>query len=84
MFIIIEEKTLLEQQSHNRTTSAVGNGVCYVCSSDSLITDHESGKVVYSKCGLVISDKIQESRGLYLYCNRHNKCQEQHRICDVS
>ena len=59
MFIIIEEKTLLEQQSHNWTTSAVGNGVCYVCSSDGLITDYESGEVVCSKCGLVISDKIQ-------------------------
>jgi transcription initiation factor TFIIB len=33
-----------------------------VCSSDSIITDYESGEVVCSKCGLVISDKIQESR----------------------
>ncbi|MFY9870871.1 MAG: TFIIB-type zinc ribbon-containing protein [Candidatus Nitrosopolaris sp.] len=62
MFIIIEEKTLLDQQSYNQTTSAVRNSVCYVCSSDSIITDYESGEVVCSKCGLVISDKIQESR----------------------
>jgi transcription initiation factor TFIIB len=33
-----------------------------VCSSDSIITDYESGEVLCSKCGLVISDKIQESR----------------------
>jgi transcription initiation factor TFIIB len=33
-----------------------------VCGSDSIITDYESGEVVCSKCGLVISDKIQESR----------------------
>jgi transcription initiation factor TFIIB len=33
-----------------------------VCSSDSIITDYESGEIVCSKCGLVISDKIQESR----------------------
>ena len=62
MFIIIEEKTLPDQQSYNQTTSAVRNSVCYVCSSDSIITDYESGEVVCSKCGLVISDKIQESR----------------------
>jgi transcription initiation factor TFIIB len=33
-----------------------------MCSSDSIITDYESGEVICSKCGLVISDKIQESR----------------------
>jgi transcription initiation factor TFIIB len=33
-----------------------------VCSSDNIITDYESGEVVCSKCGLVISDKIQENR----------------------
>ena len=33
-----------------------------MCSSDRIITDYESGEVVCSKCGLVISDKIQESR----------------------
>jgi transcription initiation factor TFIIB len=36
--------------------------VCSACNSDRLITDHESGEVICSKCGLVISDIIQESR----------------------
>ena len=36
--------------------------VCSACKSDRLITDHESGEVICSKCGLVISDIIQESR----------------------
>jgi len=36
--------------------------VCSACNSDGLITDHESGEVICSKCGLVISDIIQESR----------------------
>ncbi len=31
-------------------------------SSDCIITDHDSGEAVCSKCGLVISDKIQESQ----------------------
>ncbi len=60
---MIEGKTLLDQQSHNQTTHAVRNSGCYVCSSSSsIITDYESGEVICSKCGLVISDKIQESR----------------------
>ncbi|MGB8937310.1 MAG: TFIIB-type zinc ribbon-containing protein [Candidatus Nitrosopolaris sp.] len=59
MFTKMDEKILLEQQSHNLTASAVGNGVCYVCNSDSIITDHKSGVVVCNRCGLVISDKIQ-------------------------
>lgn len=33
-----------------------------MCSNDSIITDYESGEVVCSKCGLVISDKIQEGQ----------------------
>jgi transcription initiation factor TFIIB len=36
--------------------------VCSACNSDRVITDHESGEVICSKCGLVISDIIQESR----------------------
>jgi transcription initiation factor TFIIB len=36
--------------------------VCSACNNDRVITDHESGEVICSKCGLVISDIIQESR----------------------
>ncbi len=35
---------------------------CSLCKSESLITDTESGEVICSKCGMVISDKIQEAR----------------------
>ncbi|MGC2572791.1 MAG: TFIIB-type zinc ribbon-containing protein [Candidatus Nitrosopolaris sp.] len=62
MLVITEEKTLLDQQNHNQTAHAVRSSVCDVCGSDSIITDYESGEVVCSKCGLVISDKIQENR----------------------
>ena len=34
---------------------------CSLCKSESLITDTESGEVICSKCGLVISNKIQET-----------------------
>ncbi|MGC1928312.1 MAG: TFIIB-type zinc ribbon-containing protein, partial [Candidatus Nitrosopolaris sp.] len=36
--------------------------VCSACNSERVITDHESGEIICSKCGLVISDIIQESR----------------------
>ncbi len=37
------------------------NIICSVCKSDRVITDHESGEVICSNCGLVISDNIQDS-----------------------
>ena len=38
------------------------NIICSSCKSNKVITDHESGEVICSKCGLVISDNVQESR----------------------
>jgi transcription initiation factor TFIIB len=38
------------------------NEVCPICKSSNVITDPESGQIVCSKCGMVISDKIQENR----------------------
>ncbi len=35
---------------------------CSACNSDRLITDHESGEVICGKCGVVISDIIQENQ----------------------
>jgi transcription initiation factor TFIIB len=36
---------------------------CSVCKKDkTIITDLDSGEIVCSKCGLVISDKIQDTR----------------------
>jgi transcription initiation factor TFIIB len=40
-----------------RQTSA-----CPLCRSESLITDAQSGEVICSTCGMVISDKIQETK----------------------
>jgi transcription initiation factor TFIIB len=37
--------------------------VCSICKKDkTIITDLDCGEIVCSKCGLVISDKIQDSR----------------------
>ena len=36
---------------------------CSVCSTDSqMVTDPESGEIICTNCGMVISDKIQETR----------------------
>ena len=37
------------------------NEVCFICRSSNVITDPDSGEIVCSKCGMVISDKIQEN-----------------------
>ena len=37
------------------------NIICSVCKSDRVITDYDSGEVICSNCGLVISDNIQDS-----------------------
>jgi transcription initiation factor TFIIB len=36
--------------------------VCSACKNDRIITDLDAGEMVCSKCGLVISDKIQDSK----------------------
>jgi transcription initiation factor TFIIB len=36
--------------------------VCSLCKSKSAITDPESGEIVCTKCGMVIFDKIEQTR----------------------
>jgi len=36
--------------------------MCNMCKSDQTVTDLESGEIICRKCGLVLSDKTQESR----------------------
>jgi transcription initiation factor TFIIB len=36
--------------------------ICFGCNCNSLISDQESGEVVCSNCGLVLSDKVSETR----------------------
>jgi transcription initiation factor TFIIB len=40
----------------------VSNPVCSICRCNQTITDTESGEIICSKCGQVISDKIEEIR----------------------
>ena len=36
--------------------------LCSICQKDEMITDLESGEIICSRCGLVVSDKTQETR----------------------
>jgi transcription initiation factor TFIIB len=38
------------------------SNVCSLCQSESAITDPESAEIVCAKCGMVISDKIEQTR----------------------
>ena len=45
------------------------NEVCPICKSSNVLTDLESGEIVCSNCGTVISDKIQENKELRTFFN---------------
>ncbi len=47
--------------------------VCFLCKSKSAITDPESAEIVCTKCGMVMSDKIDETRNLLELKNRKSK-----------
>lgn len=34
--------------------------ICSICKSDKVVTDLESGEIICSNCGMIISDKIQQ------------------------
>jgi ribosomal protein S27E len=39
--------------------------LCSICKrSDKIITDHESGEIICSNCGMVISDKVEDTSHL--------------------
>jgi len=51
--------------SQIQTSSSIipaSNSVCSTCGCNQTITDTESGEIICSKCGQVISDKIEEIR----------------------
>jgi transcription initiation factor TFIIIB Brf1 subunit/transcription initiation factor TFIIB len=38
------------------------SNICSLCKSDLTIADPESGEIICNKCGMVISDKTQDSK----------------------
>jgi transcription initiation factor TFIIIB Brf1 subunit/transcription initiation factor TFIIB len=49
--------------------------VCSLCKSESAITDPESAEIVCTKCGMVISDKIEQTRHTLDRTQRSELCQ---------
>jgi transcription initiation factor TFIIB len=47
-------------ESHEYTQAPIT--MCSICGSNQIITDTESGEMICSRCGQVISDKISETR----------------------
>ena len=50
--IVLVESQEQEQKQHVL--------LCSICKSDKIVTDPESGEIICSNCGMVISDKIQQ------------------------
>ena len=66
MVIISSNRILINESkddSNNVNSTSQTFTVCSLCKSDNaIITDPKSGEVICSKCGMVVSDKIQETR----------------------
>jgi len=61
---IATSKKILRATSIGEGTVTIGqpSTVCSLCKSENTITDPESAEIVCSKCGMVVSDKIQDTR----------------------
>src|SRR5215469_10411381 len=66
MVIDSPDKILVSESKDNNDNvnfTSETSTVCPLCKSDNaIITDSKSGEVICSKCGMVVSDKIQETR----------------------
>ncbi|MGB6534001.1 MAG: TFIIB-type zinc ribbon-containing protein, partial [Candidatus Nitrosopolaris sp.] len=60
--MVVDDKSI-HDDNNSSAGSIIKNPVeCPICKSNNVITDPESGEIVCSKCGMVISDRIQETR----------------------
>jgi ribosomal protein S27E len=47
--------------SNSQLSDSDNSMLCSICKSNQIITDTESGELICSKCGQVISDKVQQA-----------------------
>src|ERR671931_1564010 len=52
---------MMNNNSKFTTASSSSSLICLICNKAKAISDPESGEVICSNCGMVISDKLQES-----------------------
>ena len=64
--IVSPDKVLISESkddNDNLNSTSESSTICPLCKSDNaIITDPKSGEVICSKCGMVVLDKIQETR----------------------
>ncbi|HZD83724.1 MAG TPA: TFIIB-type zinc ribbon-containing protein [Nitrososphaeraceae archaeon] len=54
------------------------SSLCSICKSDRVVTDSESGEIICSNCGMVISDKAQDiSRPEWHFFNNNNNAKKE-------
>src|SRR5919109_3372821 len=55
----------IQSIENKRDSSKYDQILCSICKrSDRIVTDHESGEVICSNCGMVISDKVEDTSHL--------------------
>jgi transcription initiation factor TFIIB len=60
--MIVNDKSIHDVNNISAGSTIKSPAVCHICKSNTVISDPESGEIVCSKCGMVISDKIQENK----------------------
>jgi TFIIB zinc-binding len=67
--MLVDDKSIPDDNNISAGSIIKNLSVCPICKSSSVISDPESGEIVCSKCGIVISDKIQENKELPTFFN---------------
>jgi transcription initiation factor TFIIB len=67
--LVVNDKSIPDDNNISARSIIKNLTVCSICKSSSIISDPESGEIVCSKCGAVISDKIQENKELPTFFN---------------
>jgi transcription initiation factor TFIIB len=50
------------KRKHSSNSQLIdSNSMCSICKSNQIVTDTESGEIICSKCGQVITDKVQQT-----------------------
>ena len=67
--MVVDDKSVPDDNNISAGSIIKNLSVCPICKSSSVISDPESGEIVCSKCGIVISDRIQDNKELPTFFN---------------
>src|SRR5918996_4533469 len=61
-FSIDKMQSIEKNKANNNSSKSHNQILCSICKrSDKIVTDSESGEIICSNCGMVISDKIEDT-----------------------